>query len=187
MTLSPLEKEEFIQSYLQYRWLDETRNKLIDRFFIIVLAVLGARFQFNEFFSNNPDWLLVLYLLVTLVATLMARSIVTFRRQQRGHGEFIKVMRERLLSETNANEFKVFKDYVRGKRVYLTRWTELITVLSAVSSPALFFDKALNIRRLINLGIGICVFIVVVLLILYFVAIPFWKYNYSEKIIWDKD
>ncbi len=187
MDLSPLEKEEFIQSYLQYRWLDETRSKLIDRFFIIVLALLGARLQFDELFSKNPNWLLVLYGLAIVVIFLMARSIVTFRRQQRGHIEFIRAIRKRLLSGSNKNEFEVFGDFLRGKRVHLTKWMELISVIFAVLSPALFLDTAANVTRLINRCFGIFLGIVVALLIFYFVAVPFWKYNCSEKINWDKD
>lgn len=186
MKLSELEKEEFIQSYQQYRWLDETRSKLIDRFFIIVFAVLGARFQFDEFFAKNPNWLFLLYCLVVIVTTLMARSIVTFRRQQRGHSEFIKAIRERFLSGLHANEFMRFRDYVRGKRVYLTEWMELISVLSAIFSPALFLDKTFWVMGLMNQCVVIFLGIVA-LLISYFVAVPFWKYNVRVKISWDKD
>ena len=187
MDLPDLEKEEFIQSYLQYRWLEDSRNKLIDRFFIIVLAVLGARFQFDSFLTSNPDWLFVLYCLVVGVTTFMARSIVTFRRQQRGHIEFVKAMRERILSGPTANEFGSFRDYLRGKRVYLTRWIELITVLCAVSSPALFLDKSLRVMKLVNQCAGLLLGIIVALLILCFVGIPFWKYSFGEKVNWDKD
>lgn len=187
MDLSDLEKEEFIQSYLQYRWLEDSRNKLIDRFFIIVLTVIGARFQFDQFFSNNPDWLFVLYCLVVGVTTFMTRSIVTFRRQQRGHIEFVKAMRERILSGPNTNEFGSFRDYLRGKRVYLTRWIELITVLAAVFSPALFLDKSLRITKLISQSISMFLGIVVALWILYFVGVPFWKYSFGKKVNWEKD
>jgi hypothetical protein len=152
-----------------------------------VLAVLGARFQFNEFFAKNPDWLFVLYCLAIVVITLMTRSIVTFRRQQRGHNAFIKAMRERFFDGEHASEFADFKGYVKGKRVYLTRWMEMTCVISAVLSPALFLDKTVGLPKIMSECIAIFLGVALALLILYFVAVPFWRYNFSEKMNWDKD
>lgn len=187
MDISDLEKEEFIQSYLQYRWLDETRNKLIDRFFVIVLATLGARFQFYGFFTKNPGWLLVLYCLAIIGLTLMTRSIVTFRRQQRGHNEFIGAMRERFFVGEHASEFAGFEQYVKGKRVYLTIWMEMTSVLLAILSPSLFLDKQLDVASIMNQYIAILLGVAVALIIFYFVAVPFYRYSFAVRIDWDKN
>ena len=186
MDFSSLEKEEFIQSYLQYRWLDETRIKLIDRFFITLLAVLGARFQFHDFFSLNPDWLFALYCLTIIVTPLMARSIITFRRQQRGHMKFVEVIRERLWSSPDENKFSAFKAYAKGKKIYLTKWLDLLSVLLAVLSPALLLDKDLDATKFVNPNIAISIGTAIALAIFCFVAVPYWKYNHNEEIKWDK-
>ena len=83
-------KEEFVQNYLQYRWLDETRSKLIDRFYIITAALIIARLQFNSELLTNPGWLLLIHMIFIAVSFTFAFSIVRYRRQQRGHANFIK-------------------------------------------------------------------------------------------------
>src|SRR2546426_12036182 len=108
--LEDLERDEFVQNYLQYRWLDDTRTKFIDRYFVVILAVLVARFQF-PFLEDRPQWRLVLYLLFTLVATFMARSIIMFRRQQRGHGLYINALRNRIV-HARGMEVSEFSEYV---------------------------------------------------------------------------
>ena len=48
--------EEFTQNSQQYRWLDDTRTRFIDRFFVILLAVAGVRLVVEQV-SSNRFWL----------------------------------------------------------------------------------------------------------------------------------
>ncbi len=187
-----LRKEEFVQNYLQYRWLDDTRSKLIDRFFIVVIAVFAARFQFYKFFEQSTGWTFGLYLFFIFFASFMAKSIVSFRRQQRGHNQYIKVIRSRILTDdTQANtQFADYKRYIGGKKIYLTRWIEFIVVMVAALSPLLLWIDPV-IKKLASCTIQILtsfwfVLILVVVIIL-FVGLPFYKYNFKRQLNWDKD
>jgi len=182
--LENLEREEFVQNYLQYRWLDETRTKFMDRFFVVLLAVLVARFQ-SPFLDDHPGWRAVLYGLFVLLATFMAKSIVSFRRQQRGHGLYIKAIRRRILDRYgDSNEFSGYKKYVEGKPVYLTTWIEFVVALMATVSPLLFLD-IIQEGCLATAWCGVVatgVILLVMVAIAWFVMRPFFRYN-REKVL----
>ena len=115
--IAEIQKEEFVQNYLQYRWLDETRSKLIDRVFILTAALLLARLQLSTALLENPGWLFLLHGVFIVVSGTFAYSIVRYRRQQRGHSEFIKACRHPMLEKNK--EFEEYRSYVQGKPVYL--------------------------------------------------------------------
>jgi len=192
-----LQKEEFVQNYLQYRWLDQTRSKLIDRFLIVLVAILGVRFQFSQFLERHFSWLLILHVLFVFMAVCMAKSIISFRRQQRGHSLYINAVRSQILGETGVKEDQYlqqlgeYRSYINGRKVYLTRWIEFVVAAVATVSPLLFaFDvlyprtEQLGFRLSIILGCGMIAF---ALLISWFVLWPCYKYNYKESLNWEKD
>ncbi len=181
-------KEEFIQSYLQYRWLDETRSKLIDRFFVVIITVFAARLHFVDVFDKSSGWTYLLYSGFIFFSVLMAKSIVCFRRQQRGHGEYIKGIRSMIPTDGCGliGKFDEYKKYIDGKRIHVTRYVELIVVaIAALSSLSLLFDpsfkeEAMVIRRSIA---AIILFVANIV----WVGIPFWKYNFKKPLDWNED
>jgi len=187
-----LQKEEFVQNYLQYRWLDDTRSKLIDRFFIVIMAVLAARMQFSDFFIKTKYWAFGTYVFLIIFSSLMAKSIVSFRRQQRGHKQYFHAIRSKIL-ETKSNNDKIFSDYkqyLEGKRVLLTRWIELSVIMIAILSPLLVRADLLvraQAGTIINFLTSYLIITILIGLIIYFVGIPFYKYNYKVPLDWSKD
>lgn len=188
--LEDLEREEFVQNYLQYRWLDDTRARFVDRYFVVILAVLVARFQL-PFLEEHPVWRGVLYFLFTLAAVFMAKSIISFRRQQRGHGEYINAIRSRILS-SKADELSEFSDYVKymtGKPVFLTAWIELLVASTATFSPLVFldlvFDGAVHLSSVFSVlaisAIGLSMSLNAWLLL-----VPCWRYNQPALPPWNK-
>ncbi len=186
--LDDLEHEEFVQNYLQYRWLDDTRTKLMDRFFVVLLAVLIARFQF-PFLDSHVGWRAVLYGLFVVTAACMATSIISFRRQQRGHGSYINAVRKRLVGrDPDLGEFAEYRKYITGKPVFLTFWIEFVVALTATISLLLFVEiaqvggLATAWRGAVALGV-ICLAMAT---IAWFVMVPFFGYNRESMPEWKK-
>ena len=136
------QKEEYIQSYLQYRWLDETRSKLIDRMFIILVALILIRIQFSSTLITNANWLLVLHAAFIIISMSFGYSIIRYRRQQRGHVTYIKACRKILVQDDDP-EFEHYKKYIEGKSIYLTFGIELaVVIISSLSPFVLTLDQA---------------------------------------------
>ena len=197
---SDLVKEEFTQNYLQYRWLDDTRTKFADRFFILTAAVFLARFQFGDYLTTNWGWLLAIYLFYALISISFARTIILFRRQQRGHGRYINCLRsvlldslcsvllKKLVDSPSPDLAKEYKEYIGGRKVYLTTWIEMAIALMASFSPFLLFDVLIAAN--VDLKGLILYFFVSTLLtvvLLYFLLLPWKRYNFNDKILWYKD
>ena len=187
-----LQKEEFIQNYQQYRWLDETRSKLVDRFFIVLVAILVSRFQFTNFFDTHLVWELVLYTIFVFVSPFMAKSIVWFRRQQRGQVLYIKAIREKILDEAGElmENLAQYKRYITGKSVYLTKWIEFSVAIIATGSPFLYSIVLSAHSEKLCLGLRIIAWIAIIstaLCIMRFLFWPWYKYNYKRTLDWDKD
>lgn len=178
-------REEFIQNYLQYRWLDETRSKLIDRFFIILFAVFAARLQYAVFFEKTTSWLCGLWMFFIIVSWFMAKSIITFRRQQKGHYQVIKAIDEKL--PFKKTKFKEFVKYRKGRRVHITMWIEILIAVIATFSPFLIFDL-LDVSKMGCIAWG-CVAIFIILyttVSIIYIWIPFYNYNFQESFDWEK-
>lgn len=196
---SDLVREEFTQNYLQYRWLDDTRTKFADRFFILTAAVFLARFQFDDYLTKNWGWLLAIYLFYALISISFARTIILFRRQQRGHGKYINCLRSILLdkitnspspefSGVNPELAKKYKDYIDGRKVYLTTWIEMAIALIASFSPFLLLDvlRAINVD-LKCLILCLIVFTSLTVVLLYHLLLPWKRYNFNDQISWNRD
>ena len=151
-------KDEFTQNYLQYRWLDDTRTRLFDRFFILTVAVLIARLQFGEYLTDNWGWLLVFYSLYIIIAVSFSRSITIFRRQQRCHGNYINCLRSAIMKNINQPEKSEFKDvnsklaleyerYVKGRGHFLTKWIEFSIIIIASLSLFSFLDILIGTNK----------------------------------------
>lgn len=186
--LEELEREEFIQSYLQYRWLDDTRAKLVDRYFIILTAVFVARFEF-PFLEDRWAWKLALYSLFVLLSIFIAKSIISFRRQQRGHGLYINVIRRRIISErgTELGEYGEFLRYVKGKPVFLTSWVEFVVASSATLAPTIFLDivyDSSNMLPFANVFLVIALIAGLIAANLVFLLTPWWRYNRPKTPEW---
>lgn len=186
--ISELQKEEFIQCYQQYRWLDDTRTKYVDRFFIMLLAVLGGRLQFDSFFQNNKFWLILLYAGFSFIAVFITKSVLAFRRQQRGHGMYINAMRKKLLKSEN-DQFKDYSAYLNGRKVLLTTWIEFILVFIATLSPLSLID-AVRKSCVFSCQWLTIVFIIIMLIIEFvlvrWLMVPFFRYNFAQEIDWKR-
>ncbi len=184
-------KEEFVQNYLQYRWLDETRSKLVDRIFIIVSAAMATRLQFAAQLENSLGWLFILHVSLILATGTLAFSIVRFRRQQRGHGAYINSVRDILFKEHR--QFTEYREYLKGKPVFSTLGVETLVVLLAVLAPfTIRLDaKVLQAALPPSLWVQRLVFVLLpsllVLVGVWFVAIPYLKYNFCRSLRWEKD
>lgn len=142
---SVLVKEYFSQNLVQYRWLDDTRTKYVDRFFILVLAVLGARMQFASEFWKETAWLSLMYIGFCVVALCYARAIVFFRRQQQGHNHYIAAIVDVAMAHLQQSskreasaiqeKYEIFQLYRSGAPVFLTKWVEFTVALIAVAAP----------------------------------------------------
>jgi len=189
--VSSFQKEEYIQSYSQYRWLDETRSKLIDRMFIILVALILIRIQFSSTLITNVNWLLVLHAAFILISMSFGYSIIRYRRQQRGHVTYIKACRKILLKDDDP-EFKRYKKYIEGKSVYLTLGIEAaVVIISSLSPFVLTLDQAvIKTYITINWLWFIVVYpapILLLILAIFKIFIPYSKYNYKEEIDWAND
>jgi hypothetical protein len=192
-----ISKEGFAQSYLQYRWLDDTRIRLLDRFFVVALAAFGARVQFNAQLSEKPAFLWSLWVFPVPFAVLLARSIVRFRRQQRGHGHYIHAVRraliDRLLSGPTdpdvAAELHLLRQYTVGRRVRLTTWVELLVGLLAVGAPLIAVGDLVTTRSIYGAG-KILMWIagsVIAFLSLLWILVPWYKYNFTKVLEYERD
>ena len=187
--INDLRKEEYVQAHLQYRWLDETRSKLIDRVFIIAAALLLTRLQFHEKFAGNPMWLFMLESTFIFTTGSFAYSIVRYRRQQRGHMAYINVCRESLLKQ--CNNMENYSDYIKGKKIYITLGVETAVVLMAMLAPlSLLIDRNI-IKPLVEsfCRFNCLVFILFALFVMeiFLIFIPYWKYNFKKEIDWSKE
>lgn len=183
-----LQKEEFVQCYLQYRWLDDTRTKYVDRFLIILFAVLGGRLQFDSFFQNNKLWLILLYVGFSFIAVFITRSVLAFRRQQRGHGVYLNTMRNQFLV-SDANIFEDYQAYLNGRRVYLTTWVEFILVSITISSPLSLIDAAVKFCVFSCFWSAIAfiiILLIVEVILVWWLMVPFFRYNFAHEIDWQR-
>ena len=185
-----IQKEEFVQNYLQYRWIDDTRSKLFDRVLIFTAAILLARLQFSSVLLANPGWLLLLHGIFIAVSGTFAYSIVRYRRQQRGHGEYIKACRHPILE--NNESFKQYKSYVQGKPVYLTLGVETLVVLISVFAPFVLILDNVALRSFISIkwlsSVVVCVLPFILFgLIIWLIVVPYAKYNFKKKLDWEHD
>jgi len=185
-----LQIKEFEQNYIQYRWLDETRCKLVDRYFIIIIALMVSRFRF-EFLENNCFWRLSVYAFAVFVLIFMAKSIISYRRQQRGHGALINAIRNRMFDGEKEilSEFSDYFKYMSGRPVYLTAWIDFAVSILATISPLLFLELILTIKNeMPTTAIIVAISLTISLIILNFVflIIPCFKYNSRKQIEWKK-
>lgn len=188
--IGEIQKEEFVQNYHQYRWLDETRSKLIDRVFILTAALLLVRLQFSTALLKNPGWLFLLHGVFIVVSGTFAYSIVRYRRQQRGHGEYIKACRHPMLEKNE--EFKKYKSYVQGKSVYLTLGVETAVVIIATFAPFVLTLDREALRSFITTEWLLCavVFVLPIILVglaIWLITVPYTKYNFKKEINWQCD
>jgi hypothetical protein len=203
-TQSDLVKEEFIQNYLQYRWLDETRGRLVDRFFILIVAVLVVRLQFRDYLAEYWYLLLSIYLLLIFISVSFAKTIILFRRQQRGHGEYINCLRTAIFADIEtmtlpqpevfrkktfsefAHEYKCYHE--EGRSVYLTKYIEMAIAVIASLTPFLLWDDSLKVTdcTIWNVLIRIASAILSFVLFVYLLH-PWTRYNSPTPIPWEED
>ncbi|RPH95890.1 hypothetical protein EHM69_03055 [candidate division KSB1 bacterium] len=195
--ISDIVKEEYVQSYLQYRWLDDTRAKLIDRFYVIVIALLGLRLQKNEELLNLREWLFALYGVGSIVIFFLSKSIITFRRQQRGHVKYIAALCDAVYadvtddtrieySKCNRSALHEWEKYRKGRSVFLTQWVEFTVVLIAILLPCFFI---LDFAHLLRFECPMLFFSIVGVFILFSISwliIPWWRYNHSKDFKFEK-
>lgn len=204
-------REEFIQNYLQYRWLDETRTKYIDRYFILLVALFTARIglEITRNFSAKWVFILMMYVIFGSVLIFFARAIITYRRQQRGHGHFIQSLRLPLVKELINNpelyEWKVDRHHLclyykyiddeLGKPHFLTKWIELVIVIISSLVPFCLIDIIIH-SPLLKIPLLKCIYAKCLLFIVLFsvalfvifkylkpfLYIPWREYNNPEKI-----
>ena len=187
-SLEKFRKEEFVQSYLQYRWLDETRTKYADRYFIILIAVIGLVSQFGD--KLDKSLFIVVQTLFAIISVIFARTIIMFRRQQRGNGEYIKTIRNSDFGTGGSlvSISKKYEDYLKGKKVYLATWIEFIIVFLTFLAPSLFVVLPLRWGILTikyHLIAGSIIFVIEIGLC-FFLLKPFCIYNFSDEINWKK-
>jgi len=152
------------------------------------VAVVIARFQFEQFLEDHYFALVIFYLVFASIAVSMAKSIILFRRQQRGHGLYINAVRSQILGETGVKEDQYlqllgeYRSFVNGRRVYLTKWIEFVVAVIATVTPLLFAVDALYLPLgFWLLIILLCWMIVLTLLSSCFVLWPWYKYNCGKK------
>ena len=201
--ITDLVKEEFIQNYLQYRWLDDTRTRFIDRFFILTVAFIAA-IQFEQYLTEIFS--LFLYISYAIVAVAFARTIILFRRQQRGHVQYIKSLRAAVLKKIVDNpspEFsgadsdlaEKYRRYIEGPKVFLTKWIEVAVALIAFFAAMISLFKILTYIVLTHTSCSwinekcfeLFSFVIIIVLIawlLNFLFIPWRYYNFTDEINW---